>query len=209
MKKKVNKHLLIVFIVLFLVVAIDLVSKQLTDGVFCQVIENVFSFDSTHNYGASWGLFAGKTWFLIILSSLFLIGVCIFDYFFKMKNMLYSFAVSFVFAGAVGNLLDRIFLGYVRDFIKTDFMVFPIFNVADIAITVGVVLMLIYIIIDMTKTMEIDKKELLNKNKTNFEETFINDKTDLNKNEKSDNNLPFKKNSKSKHKLCKKRDAKK
>lgn len=55
-------------------------------------------------------------------------------------------SLTLLFAGALGNAIDRIFRGYVVDFIETAFIDFPVFNVADIAITCGAVIMAIYII---------------------------------------------------------------
>ena len=55
-------------------------------------------------------------------------------------------SLMLMFAGALGNAIDRIFRGYVVDFIETTFISFPVFNIADIAITVGAVLLIIYIL---------------------------------------------------------------
>lgn len=56
--------------------------------------------------------------------------------------------LSLILAGAIGNFIDRIRLGYVVDMFQTDFMSFPIFNVADVTLVCGVICMLIYIILD-------------------------------------------------------------
>ena len=56
--------------------------------------------------------------------------------------------LSLILAGAIGNFIDRVRLGYVVDMFQTDFMNFPIFNVADITLVCGVVCILIYIILD-------------------------------------------------------------
>ena len=63
---------------------------------------------------------------------------------YESKN-LNEVSLSMMFGGAFGNAWDRIFYGYVVDFIETTFMEFAIFNIADIAITVGAVLMVIYV----------------------------------------------------------------
>ena len=62
------------------------------------------------------------------------------------KTKLYNVAYVFILAGAFGNAIDRTFLGYVRDFIKLDFINFPVFNVADSLLVVGVILLAFYII---------------------------------------------------------------
>ena len=65
-----------------------------------------------------------------------------------------------IISGAVGNMFDRIFLGYVRDFINLEFMNFAIFNIADCALTIGIGLLVIYVLFFDTETkITKDKKE--------------------------------------------------
>ena len=66
----------------------------------------------------------------------------------KQGNRWLLTGLSFILAGAIGNFIDRIRLGYVVDMFQTDFMNFPIFNVADMTLVCGVILILIYIILD-------------------------------------------------------------
>ncbi|MBO7526901.1 MAG: signal peptidase II, partial [Clostridia bacterium] len=73
------------------------------------------------------------------------------NFFFKKKNVLYSISLGMILSGAICNLLDRITFGYVRDFIKLDFINFPIFNIADSAICVGVFLFCIFFIFYVQK----------------------------------------------------------
>ncbi|EIA8289430.1 signal peptidase II, partial [Enterococcus faecalis] len=64
------------------------------------------------------------------------------------KSIWYSVGLSFVLAGAIGNFIDRVRLGYVVDMLQTDFMNFPIFNVADSTLVIGVICIFIYLILD-------------------------------------------------------------
>ena len=82
-------------------------------------------------------------------------------YAYENKNgALYQVGMGLVFAGALGNLIDRIALGYVRDFIQFDFWrSFPIFNVADICLCIGVVILLIYYIIRLVKERKNARKD--------------------------------------------------
>ena len=96
-----------------------------------------YFFGNVKNYGAAFGILQGYTTFLIIIS-LIVISVCI--YYYKNKNLRLS--LSFILAGTMSNLIDRILLGYVRDFI--DLRIWPVFNLADMFNVIGVVL-LIYI----------------------------------------------------------------
>ena len=77
----------------------------------------------------------------------------------KNKTWLLNVTFGFLFAGCFGNLYDRMILGYVRDFIQFDFWKsFPVFNFADVALCVGVVLFIIYLIIYFVKSNKNQKK---------------------------------------------------
>jgi len=67
------------------------------------------------------------------------------------NDKFFSLSLSLILGGAIGNFIDRLFLQYVVDMIRLDFIDFPIFNVADMALTVGVSLMIVYLIIDEWK----------------------------------------------------------
>ena len=107
------------------------------------LIEGIIGLRYAENTGAAFSAFSGAT----ALLSLFSVAVCIvvLAYLFKHPEMgvLSKASLSMIFAGGVGNLIDRITLGYVVDFFELQFMDFAIFNVADICITVGAVLLFI------------------------------------------------------------------
>jgi len=143
--------------VIVVVLVIDLVTKyvfdaQLKDGQSMIVIPYLFNFKLVHNLGAAWGMLAGKQIFLIALSIVFL-GIFVFYYIReKEKSWLLTIAMAFLVGGSIGNLYDRIFLGYVRDFIQFDFWkTFPIFNFADTFLCIGVVLFITYLILYFVK----------------------------------------------------------
>ena len=92
-----------------------------------------YLFPYTINYGAAFGILRGYTTFLIIIS---LIVVLICFYYFREKKL--RIGLSFILAGTISNLIDRIFLGYVRDFI--DLKIWPVFNLADSFNFIGVIL---------------------------------------------------------------------
>ena len=102
------------------------------------VIKNVLHFTLVHNTGIAFGLFKDCGMVFIIIP-LILTGLLIYNiYFYRHSvnlNRTYIVAFSLILGGAIGNLIDRIWLGYVVDFI--DLRVWPVFNVADSAITIG------------------------------------------------------------------------
>lgn len=141
--------------VVFVLLTVDMVTKMFFDGKVIEVIENIFSFTSTHNTGAGFGVLSDKVWLLILISAVFLAVLFVYNHFEKNKTKFYNFSFGLIIAGAIGNFLDRIFLGYVRDFIFMEWVkyplfnwnftirewrYFPIFNFADICLTVGIIL---------------------------------------------------------------------
>lgn len=99
------------------------------------------------NTGAAFSAFSGKVSALSVVSVVFCIGVIVYWIAKKPKHPLLKASVMLMFAGAAGNAIDRIRLGYVVDYINLKFMNFPVFNIADIAITVGAALLVLYVIL--------------------------------------------------------------
>ena len=95
-----------------------------------------------HNTGAAWGMFAGNTALLGVFSLVVvcaLVGYFVYDR--ENVNLLQTIGIALVGAGGIGNAIDRFIQGYVTDFIAVTFIDFPVFNVADIGVTCGVVLL--------------------------------------------------------------------
>lgn len=109
------------------------------------VIEGFFNITYLRNTGAAWGLFGGHNYLLGILSILVLAGMLIFRRSFLTHALEHKLALGLLAGGILGNLIDRIRLGYVTDFL--DFHIgdyhWPCFNVADMAIVLGVGIYLI------------------------------------------------------------------
>lgn len=119
-------------------------------------ILGIFHLTLVHNTGAAFGIFGDATIILAILS--LLIAICLLAmpfiniYLYKLgtnhfqANFMQLFCVAIVAAGGIGNALDRFISGYVVDFICFDFIDFPVFNIADIGVTCGIILLLIIMI---------------------------------------------------------------
>lgn len=108
------------------------------------VLRNVLHMTLVHNTGIAFGLFRNQGIVLIIIPVIMIALLLYNFYHYKYNNeklsRLYIVAVSLIIAGAIGNLIDRILYGYVIDFI--DLRIWPVFNIADSAITIGAVLLL-------------------------------------------------------------------
>ena len=128
------------------VLVIDLVTKTVFTDTAAVLIPNIISIQFTRNLGAAFSMFSGGGIWLIMFTSV-VIGIGLFAYFrFKNQGLLFNIACALILGGAIGNLCDRIFLGSVRDFIQLDFINFPIFNFADIALNIGVALLVVWLI---------------------------------------------------------------
>ncbi len=97
----------------------------------------LFKLDFVKNYGAAFNIFSGSRIFLSLISIFFSILII---YLIFRKNTLNSidlYSYSFILGGTIGNGIDRIYKGFVIDFINLNIINFPVFNIADIAINIG------------------------------------------------------------------------
>ena len=134
-------------ITVFLVVFFDRITKVffthvLAEGESLPIIRNVLHMTLVHNTGIAFGLFKGQDFVFIVVPVIAIILLAYNIYYYKYNNeklsRAYIVAISLILGGAIGNLVDRIYFGHVIDFI--DFRVWPVFNIADSAITIGAVI---------------------------------------------------------------------
>lgn len=146
-------NLIISVALLFVFVILD----QLTKCYFHQrkilgqseivVIKNFFTLDTSFNTGAGFSFLSNESWaqtFFIILTSFALIALYVYFLWQKDKYIFLNYGIMLLFAGIIGNFIDRLAFGYVVDFLSFKFgsYYFPTFNVADVAITVGVIIVI-------------------------------------------------------------------
>lgn len=137
-------------------IAADQIIKLIVDanmavGDLVEVIKfgdfKLFSLNHVRNSGAAWSMMQGKTWFLIGIP----LVVCAFGIFYIYKRKDHSrfelVSLSMLVAGGLGNLIDRIRLNEVIDYIKFEPVNFPVFNFADICVVVGALMFAFYIIV--------------------------------------------------------------
>ena len=143
------KHYIIFLSVLAGAVLTDLLTKIFLYGVDSTFLPYIIGFrDAPLNYGAAWNFLSGHSWVFCVLAVLFVSGVVVFDVFFKYKKpVVYSVGIGFLLAGTLGNLIDRIFIGGVRDFLFFEFAPsFPTFNFADTCLTIGCILLAVFML---------------------------------------------------------------
>ncbi|MFT4305100.1 MAG: signal peptidase II [Candidatus Woesearchaeota archaeon] len=125
------------FIISLIIIILDQLTKIITKNIDFEIF-SFFGFIYTTNTGAAFGIFKEQTT-LILFLSIMIIGALI--YFIPQIEKENYLGYSLLLGGAIGNLIDRIFLGYVRDFISI--WIWPVFNIADIAISIGIILIII------------------------------------------------------------------
>lgn len=125
-----------------------------------EIIPGVLNFRLILNDGAALGMLDNARWVFLILSTVAIIGVLVFLFWKKPQDKLLLVALTLVTGGGIGNMIDRIWLGYVVDFI--DFCAFPklwmwVFNVADSCVTVGAGVLALWMILDLIKEVKAEK----------------------------------------------------
>ena len=102
----------------------------------------ILTIEYIRNYGAAFNILSGSRLFLSLISIISTI-ILMYLIFIRKDKPINKYGLSFIVAGSIGNGIDRIFYGYVIDFIKIKFIDFPVFNIADIAINLGILVIII------------------------------------------------------------------
>lgn len=148
---------MISLVIVFFIVGLDqitkhLISQTISPGESIIILKDSFYITLVHNTGIAFGLFKNQTIIFVIISIITIVLI-LYNIFHRKKyrkvHKLELFAFSLILAGALGNLIDRVRFGYVIDFL--DFRIWPVFNIADSAITVGIILILIKCIPSFSK----------------------------------------------------------
>ena len=157
---------IIEIIILIGVVVIDIATKVLA-ALFMQdkipLIDGVLSFIYVENTGASFGILKGQRWLFVALTAISLVAFI----FWLIKNRnahkLARLAIILIAGGAIGNLFDRLVYGYVRDFIYFELINFPVFNIADSALTIGIILLMVYVLFIYKEPVKADEVDDIEK----------------------------------------------
>jgi len=144
-----SKKVYFISIIIFLIdqISKSIISTYLKLNESISVIQDFFYIRYINNYGASWGILENNRTLLVIISLVAIIILLRYMYSFK-KTKLNIYGFGFLLGGILGNLSDRLLFGYVKDFL--DFIIFnydyPVFNIADIFIVLGVFMLIISIL---------------------------------------------------------------
>lgn len=139
MKKKI-------LIIALIGIIVDRISKILVSSSNGYVvIKNFFNITYAKNFGAAWSMFSGNRWFLVFVTVFALLFILFYIYKAKNINKIETLSYGFILGGIIGNFIDRLFFGYVIDFLDFNILGynFPIFNIADSLIVIGAIIMII------------------------------------------------------------------
>ncbi len=127
------------------ILALDILTKYIAKTVFAvneiAVIKDILYFTYVENRGAAFGILQNKQWFFVIVTLLIIFAMLFYLIKYKPESKLLKLSLVFIMSGGIGNLIDRIRLGYVVDFIDVRIINYPVFNIADCFVVIGAVLL--------------------------------------------------------------------
>ena len=150
---------MIYYVIALFVIAIDQISKWLIVknmelGTSISIIDNVLYITSHRNRGAAWGILENKMWFFYIITVVFVAFIVFYMKKYAKTDKLLGISLGLILGGAIGNFIDRVFRQEVVDFIHVYIFSYnyPVFNIADSALCIGVVLIIIQTLLEGKKT---------------------------------------------------------
>ena len=158
--------MLIWIAIMVLVVFLDQLTKYLTI-LFLKpmptlpIIEDVIHLTYVENTGAAFGMMKDQRWLFMIVSTVAIVIMLVYLFKKKTQPKLENVAISFIVGGGIGNMIDRVLLGYVVDMIDFRLINFAVFNVADSFVCVGAGLLMLYVILSAVKEYKEEKAKKL------------------------------------------------
>lgn len=159
--------IIISVVIMALIVALDQISKWLVVANIplhesVEVIPGVFRFTYIRNDGAAFGMLDDARWVFMLLSTVAILGVLAYLFYKKPESKLLCVSLAFMVGGGVGNMIDRVCLGYVIDFL--DFCAFPKlwmwnFNIADSFVVVGAGMLMLWMVLDLVREIKEEKAQ--------------------------------------------------
>ncbi len=122
-----------------------------------KVIDGFLAWTYAENTGAAFSIFTGNTVFLSVFTAVAILAGCGYLVFSNKHHVMYDICIPLLIAGGLGNLIDRIALGFVVDYIQVLFVDFPIFNFADCLVTCSAIALIVYLIYDLIADMRREK----------------------------------------------------
>ena len=119
--------------------------------------EGVLHLTYVENRGAAFGMLAEHRWVFMSISTIAIIAIALYLYSGRNTSKLYTSALMLIVSGGIGNMIDRIALGYVVDFIDFALIDFAVFNIADSLVCIGAGLLVLALVLDIIKEAKLEK----------------------------------------------------
>ena len=148
--------MILVFAIMLGVIGLDQLTKALA-VLYLQDIptyplwQDVLHFTFVKNPGAAFGMLKDARWVFMILSTVAIVGILYYLIKYRPKNLWLVVSLAMIAGGGAGNMIDRVLLGYVVDFIDFTLIDFAVFNVADSFVTVGAGILIVYLVLDIIR----------------------------------------------------------
>ena len=117
----------------------------------------VFHFTYAENTGMAFGMLKDHRWVFMVFSTIAIIGLAVYLFRFRPESRWLQVSMAFIIGGGIGNMIDRVFLGYVVDFLDFTLINFAVFNVADSFVCIGAGMMIVYLVIDLIREIKLEK----------------------------------------------------
>ncbi len=160
------------YIIYTAIIAVGIILDQLTKWLAVEflkpintfpIIRNALHLTYVENRGAAFGMLAESRWVFIIISSITIAALLFILYFGYTVKPLYTVALSMIISGGIGNMIDRLMLGYVVDFIDFRLINFAVFNGADSFVCIGAGLLILALLLEIIKESKAKKNDTYGK----------------------------------------------
>ena len=149
-------YLIALFVILLDQITKWLIVSKMYLGESIPIIDNIFYITSHRNRGAAWGILQGQMWLFYVITIIVIVGIMYYLYKAAKGKWMLGVSLALMLGGAIGNFIDRVIRKEVVDFIHTYVFGynFPVFNIADSALVIGVILLMIQMLLDERETKE-------------------------------------------------------
>lgn len=120
---------------------------------------DVLHFTYVENRGMAFGMLKDHRWVFMVFSTVAIIGLAFYLFRFRPESRWLQVSMAFIIGGGIGNMIDRVILGYVIDFIDFTLINFAVFNVADSFVCIGAGMMIVYLVIDLIREIKLERAQ--------------------------------------------------
>ena len=154
----------ILIAVIAAVIGLDQLTKWLTvvnleEYESFPVWQDVFHFTYVKNTGMAFGMLKDHRWVFMVFSTIAIVALIVYLFRFRPESRWMQISMAMIIGGGIGNMIDRVFLGYVVDFIDVTLINFAVFNVADSFVCVGAGIMILCLVLDLIKEIKLEKAQ--------------------------------------------------